>query len=128
MIVSNAGDGLTRTVDGSAGDAVWRCLGRRGMLFSECESFDFVRLAPGAVLDERGRDDIEEAWFVLRGGATFVRDGHDPLLVGEGELVLGSHAAGGRWHNAGDSPVEMLFLALMPASVSSRLPTRTPSD
>ncbi|RSN57144.1 cupin domain-containing protein [Amycolatopsis sp. WAC 04182] len=128
MIVSNSGDGLTRTVDGSAGEALWRCLGRRGMLFSECESFDFVRLAPGAVLDERGRGDIEEAWFVLRGKAEFVEDGRDPLLAREGELVICAHGAAGRWRNIGDSPLEMLFLALMPASVSLRLPTRTPSD
>ncbi|TDV56036.1 cupin domain-containing protein [Actinophytocola oryzae] len=128
MIVSNSGDGLTRTVDGGAGEAVWRCLGRRGMLFSECESFDYVRLAPGAVIDERGRGDIEEAWFVLRGSAEFVDDGREPLLVGEGEMVFCSHAAGGQWRNAGDSPVEMVFLALMPTSVSRRLPIRTPSD
>ena len=128
MIVSNSGDGLTRTVDGSSGQAEWRCLGRRGMLFSECESFDFVRLAPGAVVDERGRDDIEEAWFVLRGSAEFIDDGKDPLLAGEGDVVFCSHAASGQWRNAGDSPLEMLFLALMPASVSRRLPTRTPSD
>jgi len=128
MIVSNSGDGLTRTLDGSVGEAVWRCLGRRGMLFSECESFDFVRLAPGAVLDERGRGDIEEAWFVLRGEAEFVEDGEDPLPAREGELVFCAHATAGRWRNTGDSPLEMLFLALMPASVSLRLPTRTPSD
>lgn len=128
MIVSSTHDGLTRTVDGSAGEAVWRCLGRRGMLFSECESFDYVRLSPGSVLDERGRGDIEEAWFVVRGNGEFAEDGKAPVPVREGQLVCFAHSAGGQWRSAEDSPLELLLLALMPAAVSRRLPTRTPAD
>ncbi|MER7081670.1 Cupin domain-containing protein [Saccharopolyspora kobensis] len=128
MIVSRTHDGLTETFDGELGNAVWRCLGRRGMLFSECESFDYVRLAPGSALDERGRGDIEEAWFVLRGRGEFLADGEAPLRLREGELVLCSHGTAGRWRATEDSPLELLVLALMPASVSRRLPTRTPAD
>lgn len=128
MIVSSTLGGLTQTFDGSSGNASWRCLGRRGMLFSECESFDYVQLAPGSVLDERGRGDIEEAWFVLRGDGEFLEDGKDPLPVHEGGLVLLSHGTGGRWRAPQGSPLELLVLALMPASVSRRLPPRTPSD
>jgi mannose-6-phosphate isomerase-like protein (cupin superfamily) len=128
VIVSSTHDGLTRTVDSIAGEAVWRCLGRRGMLFSECESFDYVRLAPGSVLDERGRGDIEEAWFVVSGSGEFADEGTAPLPVHEGDLVFCAQAAGGQWRAAGDAPLELLFLALMPASVSRRLPVRTPSD
>nr|ACH85574.1 CetK2 [Actinomyces sp. Lu 9419] len=98
------------------------------MLFSECESFDYVRLAPGAVLDERGRGDIEEAWFVLSGSGEFAADGQAPLRLSEGQLVLCSHGTTGRWRGSADSPLELLVLALMPASVSRRLPTRTPAD
>ncbi|WP_255948093.1 hypothetical protein [Streptomyces odontomachi] len=128
MIVSSVQDGLTRTVDERAGEAVWRCLGRRGMLYSECESFDYVRLAPGSVLDERGRDDIEEVWFVVHGTGEFVDDEKGPLPVREGELVFCSHAAGGQWRSAADSPLELLLLAMMPASVSRGLPLRTPAE
>jgi mannose-6-phosphate isomerase-like protein (cupin superfamily) len=128
MIVSSTHDGLTQTFDGTTGNAVWRCLGRRGMLFSECESFDYVQLAPGSVLDERGRGDIEEVWFVLRGSGEFIQDGKPPLPVGEGRLVFCPHGTGGRWRGAKGSPLELLLLALMPASVSQRLPTRTPAD
>jgi mannose-6-phosphate isomerase-like protein (cupin superfamily) len=128
MIVSSTHDGLTRTIDGTAGEAVWRCLGRRGMLFSECESFDYVRLAPGSVIDERGRDDIEEVWFVLRGSGEFVDGENTTLPVGEGEVVFLAHATGGQWRSAEDFPLELLLLALMPASVSRRLPVRTPAD
>ncbi|WP_394825686.1 cupin domain-containing protein [Pendulispora albinea] len=96
------------------------------MLFSECESFDYVRLEPGAVIDGRGRGDIEEAWFVLRGEGELVADGQLPLSLREGQLVLCSHGAASRWRAATDSPLELLFLALMPASVSRQLPERTP--
>ncbi|MBW4722185.1 cupin domain-containing protein [Saccharothrix obliqua] len=128
MIVSRTHDGLTVAFDRNAGCAAWRCLGRRGMLFSECESFDYVRLAPGAVLDERGRGDIEEAWFVLRGSGEFTVEGEAPLHVEAGRLVLCPHRTGGTWRGVGDSALELLVLALMPASVSRRLPTRTPAD
>ncbi|MGW5052709.1 cupin domain-containing protein [Actinokineospora sp. NPDC004072] len=125
MIVSRTHDGLTRSFDG---DAAWRCLGRRGMLFSECESFDYVRLAPGAVLDERGRDDIEEVWFVLGGAGEYTAEGAAPLPVAAGAVLLCAHAVRGRWRNAGDAPLELLLLALMPAAVSAGLPVRTPAD
>lgn len=126
MIVSNIRGGLTRTIDDRTGETVWRCLGRRGMLYSECESFDYVRFAPGAVLDERGREEIEEAWFVLCGKGEFLDGGGGSLLVRAGDLVLCPYAAGGHWRSNVDSPLELLLLAMMPASVSQRLPIRTP--
>jgi mannose-6-phosphate isomerase-like protein (cupin superfamily) len=126
MIVSDIKGGLTRTIDDRTGEAVWRCLGRRGMLYSECESFDYVRLAPGAVLDERGREGIEEAWFVLCGEGEILDDGGDLLPVRAGDLVLRPCEAGGNWRSSGDCPLELLLLAMMPTSVSQRLPIRTP--
>jgi mannose-6-phosphate isomerase-like protein (cupin superfamily) len=126
VIVSGVHGGLTRTVDDRAGEAVWRCLGRRGMLYSECESFDYVRLAPGAVIDERGRADIEEAWFVLHGAGEFLDDEGRSLPVREGDLLLRPQAACGHWRSNADSPLELLLIAVMPAAVSRRLPIRTP--
>ncbi|MGQ0774303.1 MAG: cupin domain-containing protein [Pseudonocardiales bacterium] len=126
MIVSDIQGGLTRTIDERIGEAVWRCLGRRGMLYSECESFDYVRLAPGAVLDERGRAEIEEAWLVLCGEGEFFDEGGGSLPVQAGDLVLLPCGAGGGWRSSANSPLELLLLAMMPAAVSQRLPIRTP--
>lgn len=126
MIVSDIKGGLTRTIDDRTGEAVWRCLGRRGMLYSECESFDYVRLAPGAVLDERGREGIEEAWFVLCGKGEFLDDRGGFLPVRAGDLVLRPCEASGNWRSSGDCPLELLLLAIMPTSVSQQLPIRTP--
>ncbi|MFF0146667.1 Cupin domain-containing protein [Amycolatopsis sulphurea] len=128
MIVSRTHDGLTETFDGGLGSASWRCLGRRGMLFSECESFDYVRLAPGTALDGRGRGDLEEAWFVVSGRGEYSEAGEAPLRVREGQLVIVPHGCGGKWRAAEDSPLELLLMALMPAAVSRRLPTRTPAE
>ncbi|MCG8915760.1 cupin domain-containing protein [Actinokineospora sp. PR83] len=121
--MSNTHDGLTRTTDGTA----WRCLGRRGMLFSECESFDFVRLAPGATLEGSGSGDVEEVWFVLRGAGEFTGPG-GRVTVRQGEVLLLPRAAGGSWRGAGEESVELLLLELMPAELSGPLPPRTPAD
>lgn len=126
VIVSSIQGGLTQTLDDRTGEALWRCLGRRGMLYSECESFDYVRLSPGAVIDDRGREDLEESWLVLGGEGEFLDAEGDPLPVRKGDLILCPHAAGGHWRNNGDVPLELLLIAMMPASVSQRLPVRKP--
>lgn len=125
MIVSGI-EGLARTIDDRIGEIMWRCLGRRGMLYSECESFDYLRLAPGAALDERGREGIEEAWLVLGGEGEFLDAMGSALPVRAGDLVLRPCEAGGGLRNNTDSPLELLLLAMLPASVSQRLPVRTP--
>jgi mannose-6-phosphate isomerase-like protein (cupin superfamily) len=125
VIVSGI-EGLARTVDDRIGEIMWRCLGRRGMLYSECESFDYLRLQPDAVLDERGREGIEEAWLVLRGEGEFLDGEGSSLAVRMGDLVLCPCEAGGGLRNSADSPLELLLLALLPASLSQRLPVRTP--
>ncbi|MFI5782803.1 cupin domain-containing protein [Nocardia sp. NPDC051570] len=126
MIVSSIRDGLTTTFDDELGEAVFRCLGRRGMLYSECESFDYVRLAPGAGLDGRGRDEVEEAWFVLSGEGEIRDEAGFSIQVQQGDLILCADATSGHWHNTANAPLEMLFIALMPASISQLLPIRTP--
>lgn len=125
MIVSGI-EGLARTVDARIGEIMWRCLGRRGMLYSECESFDYLRLAPGAVLDKRGREGIEEAWLVLSGEGEFLDDRGSSRPLRAGDLVLRPHEAGGGLRSSADSALEVLLLAMLPASVSQRLPVRTP--
>jgi mannose-6-phosphate isomerase-like protein (cupin superfamily) len=121
MIVSST-RGLVQTVD----DTRWRCLARRGMLYSECEAFDYVRLAPGAVRDGRGREGNEEAWFVLSGEGEFLGGGDSSLAVRKGDLVLCPSGAGGVLRNSADSALEVLLLAVLPASVTEQLPARSP--
>ncbi len=121
MIVSST-RGLVGTVD----DTRWRCLARRGMLYSECEAFDYVRLAPGGVRDGRGREGNEEAWFVLSGEGEFLTGGDSSLFVRTGDLVLCPDGAGGVLRNSADFPLEVLLLAVLPASVTEQLPVRSP--
>ncbi|RST19228.1 hypothetical protein E2C00_02820 [Streptomyces sp. WAC05374] len=100
-----------------------RCLARRGMLHSECEAVDEVRLDPGTRLDLTGRDGTEAAWYVLAGSVTA---GGDPPPLTEGALVLARHGRDVRL-TAGPHGADLLCLTLTPAAVTRTLPPRTPS-
>ncbi|MGW5052711.1 cupin domain-containing protein [Actinokineospora sp. NPDC004072] len=121
MIVTDAGV-RSRTAAGAA----WRCLARRGMLHSECEAVDYVRLPPGSVRDGRGRAGVEAVWFVLSGEGRF-HDGADHSVpVRAGDLVLWTGGRGGSVHSGSGGPLELVALAVLPAAVTDRLPARCP--
>jgi mannose-6-phosphate isomerase-like protein (cupin superfamily) len=121
VIVSST-RGLVRTVDNTG----WRCLARRGMLHSECEAFDYLQLAPSAVRDGRGREGVEEAWFVLRGEGEFLHDGDRSLPVRAGDLILCPCGTGGWFRSSSATSLELLTLAVLPAAVTEQLPARRP--
>ncbi|MER7081672.1 Cupin domain-containing protein [Saccharopolyspora kobensis] len=121
MIVTNAG-GLSRTADGSA----WRCLARRGMLHSECEAIDYLRLPPGAARDGRGRDGVETAWFVLSGHGRFVDGADRSTALRPGDLLFAAGGARGSVHNDSPGELELLSLTVLPTAVTDRLPARVP--
>lgn len=121
MIVSST-RGLVRTVD----DTAWRCLARRGMLHSECEAFDYLRLAPGAGRDGRGQEGVEQAWFVLSGDGEFLDDAGRSVLLRAGDLVLRPAGTGGWLRNSSAISLELLAFAVLPAAVTKQLPPRRP--
>nr|ACH85572.1 CetJ3 [Actinomyces sp. Lu 9419] len=121
MIVTNAG-GLSRTADGGA----WRCLARRGMLHSECEAVDYLRLPPGAARDGRGRDGTETAWFVLSGQGSFADGAGGSGALRPGDLLFAAGGAGWSVHNDSAGELELLALTVLPAAVTDRLPARIP--
>jgi mannose-6-phosphate isomerase-like protein (cupin superfamily) len=96
------------------------------MVHSECEAFDYVRFAPSAGLDGRGREGTEEAWLVLSGEGELLGGEDDPLHVQAGDLVLCPCGAGLRIRSSADSPLEVLLMALLPTSVTEQLPARRP--
>ncbi|MGW6913846.1 hypothetical protein ACWGB8_08495 [Kitasatospora sp. NPDC054939] len=66
-----------------------RGLARREMLASDCESFDHLRLSPGARHAATGRPDAETVWYVLRGPLLFGPDADCPEhLAAAGDLLL----------------------------------------
>ena len=106
-----------------------RCLARRGMLHSECEAFDYVRLSPGACYDLSGREGAEAAWYVLRGpldllGAAGFADLAPHTLV-EGDLVLAPDSRQVHLHG-GPLGAELLCLSVLPRALAERLPSRRP--
>ncbi|KUJ41301.1 hypothetical protein ACZ90_68190 [Streptomyces albus subsp. albus] len=111
-----------------------RCLARRGMLHSECEAVEHLRLGPHARYDLLGRAGTEAAWYVLHGTLTLDEpapggeDGTPPrprALLGEQSLILAPHGEEVRLH-AGPLGAELLCLTLTPDAVTRRLPPRVP--
>ncbi|WP_116245108.1 pirin-like C-terminal cupin domain-containing protein [Nocardiopsis sp. FIRDI 009] len=106
------------------GRAEWHCLARRGMLHSECESFDHLRLPPGRRVEHDPADGVEQAVLVLSGTAV-TGEGEGERTLGAGHLVLLGHG-GALTVRAGAEGLEALTLRLMPRSVSAALPQRVP--
>ncbi|KQV04504.1 MULTISPECIES: hypothetical protein [unclassified Kitasatospora] len=102
------------------------CLARRGMLHSETEAVDHVRLSPGACYDLAGRAGTEAAWYVLRGPVALLDCPEQPQhLLAEGDLLLAPE--GGRVHlHGGPLGAELLCLTVLPDAVSRELPDRKP--
>ncbi|MER5636753.1 hypothetical protein ABT095_07355 [Kitasatospora sp. NPDC002227] len=103
-----------------------KCLARRGMLHSECEAVEHVRLSPGACYDLSGRSGTEAAWYVLRGPVALIDCGdHPQRTLDRGDLLLAPDGAGVHLHG-GPMGAELLFLAVLPARLSGQLPARRP--
>lgn len=110
---------------GGGGSVTWRCLVRRGMLHSETESVDVVRLPPGEAFAPPGTEGIESAWLLLAGTATLTTPpAAGPTTVAAGDVVL--VPAGGARLSAGPEGVEFLWVAVLPSAVSRALPPRSP--
>ncbi len=127
MIVTNV-TSPARTL-GAGGESIhWRSLARRGMLHSECESFDYVRLAPGTEFALCSRYATEQVWFTLRGtgevssGPRYAT-GH-PLR--EGDLVVAPHGGDQVVLRAGSAGLDVLWLTVLPSAVTATLPGRKP--
>lgn len=125
MIISTLG-GTSLTRDGGE-EIHWRSLARRGMLHSECESFDYLRLAPGTEFALRGRHGTESAWFIIAGSGWLQEPGAAAPghVLAAGDLILlpdGTESA----LLSGDGGLELLWLAVMPRAVSQSLPSRRP--
>ncbi|MEU8080913.1 hypothetical protein AB0B31_36340 [Catellatospora citrea] len=112
--------GAAVAYDGDGVHLDWTCLARRGMLHSDTEAVDHLRLRPGGRLDGRGRDGVAEAWFLLSGRARLPGG----RSVGAGDLVL--RPPGTVDELVAVEETQLLVLAVMPAEVSAVLPARRP--
>ncbi len=120
MIVTSTAAG-THTA-GAGPQTLVRCLARRGMLHSECEAYDYVRLAPTARFEGGRRAGAEQAWYVIEGSLALDGDGDD--LV-RGSLLLAPQGCEQR-AMAGPAGARLLALSVLPAMLAARLPHRGP--
>ncbi|MET7361095.1 hypothetical protein ABZS76_21980 [Streptomyces sp. NPDC005562] len=142
MIVSapSAPSRLLRSTAPESGEAgrTWRCLARRGMLHSECESFEQIRLSPGATWAHEPAHGTEAALYAVAGSASVHTDPAPDraeraeraperagrVLDAGGALLVEARAA--VRVTAGAEGLELLAVRVLPADVSSRLPVRVP--
>ncbi|GAA4007969.1 hypothetical protein OG252_22785 [Streptomyces sp. NBC_01352] len=120
MIVSRAAAHAVRQ-----GGPDRRCLARRGMLHSECEAVDHVRLPGGGAVEERGRSGTDEVWLVLSGAVAVEECDSAPWTLRPGELMLSPAGARPRL-TAADGGAELLLMAVLPHDRVRRLPRRVP--
>lgn len=123
MIVNRI-DLPSRRMPAPGGGTTWRCLARRGMLHSETESFDQLRLAAGAELAHTADSGVEQALYVVAGAGEVV-EGRGTRPVAEGTLLL-APAGSPLTVRAGRDGLELIAVRTLPARVSARLPRRVP--
>ncbi|MEU3754220.1 cupin domain-containing protein [Streptomyces olivoreticuli] len=123
MIVNEPGTPTRALGPADATAPTWRCLARRGMLHSECETFDHVVLPPGRPSrhDDPG---VEQAVHVLRGTATLWL-GEEKRQLDADDVVL-VPATTRALVEAGPDGVELLVLRVLSKASRVALPRRVP--
>ncbi|MFD7410798.1 pirin family protein [Kitasatospora purpeofusca] len=112
MIVTTATASATVLLGPNGERVRVRCLARRSMLTSACETFDHLRLSPGAQHALPGRPDGETVLFVVRGSLLVGRTADEPdHLAVDGDLLLAPRGCPLRLE-AGPLGAEVLCLAL----------------
>ncbi len=124
VIVSPTSDPLELWSESGSG-VLWRCLARRGMVFSEIEGFEFARIPPGGVIAEHGHPHTEEITYVVSGRGRATLDGEELDLV-SGDLLTVRTGSTHSLMNSGDDQLDVLMLEFVPEAVANMLPTRTP--
>lgn len=123
MIVNHR-DLPARRLRRDAPGSTWRCLARRGMLHSECETFEQIRLSPGAELAHDPRNGTEQTVYVAAGSGELL-DGNGALPLSAGSLLLAPPSAPLRVR-ARDDGLDLIVLRTLPTEVSTRLLARIP--
>ncbi|MFE2728534.1 hypothetical protein [Kitasatospora sp. NPDC059327] len=112
MIVTTAAGSATVLLGPNGERIRLRCLARRSMLAAACESFDHLRLSPGAHHTLPGRAEAEVVLHVLRGSFLVGQAVGEPdHLAVDGDLLLARR--GSPLHlEAGPLGAELLCLTL----------------
>lgn len=123
MIVNHR-DLPARQLRARAAGSTWRCLARRGMLHSECEAFEQIRLAPGAVWTHASSHGTDTAVYAVAGrGSVHDEDGSRGLGAGNALLVPARSAVR---VSAGACGLDLTLVRTLPLDVIARLPARVP--
>ncbi|MEU7580458.1 hypothetical protein AB0B50_22985 [Streptomyces sp. NPDC041068] len=123
MIV-NSQDLPARYLRPGAPESTWRCLARRGMLHSECEAFEQIRLAPDTGWSHDADHGTEVTLYVVAGRGTVDDEaGRRPLDPGSVLLVPARSALR---VTAGGDGLNLAVVRVLPTEITAELPARVP--
>ncbi|WP_077800416.1 hypothetical protein [Streptomyces sp. JHA26] len=123
MIVNNQ-DLPARLLRPGTPDTTWRCLARRGMLHSECEAFEQIRLAPGTGWTHEPDHGTEVALYVVAGRGA-ADDGAEERPLDAGSVLLVPARSALRV-TAGPGGLNLAVVRVLPGEVTAELPARVP--
>jgi hypothetical protein len=123
MIVQHAVNPVRRLARGRD-QLSWRCIVRRGMLYSECESVDHILLPPFGSTAHELRDGTEEAVYVVAGSGVLTDDVGSHELARQCLALIPAKA--GAEISAGPAGLELVMIRVLPRSLSGVLPGRRP--
>jgi uncharacterized cupin superfamily protein len=103
----------------------WRCLARRGMVFSELEGFDYAVIAPAGRLRFPAHPYTELVALIAAGqGDALIDDGQ--RSVRSEDMIVQGAGDGFSLINTGTSDLEVVSVEIIPPRFAQRLPYRTP--
>lgn len=128
-IVIGSADAPYRVIGlhGGEGDTFVKRLATGNQLFSDLDSFEYVRIPAGSHSGLHKHTRTEELFYVLSGRAELTLD-DEVVEFGPGDLMLmsldGRHAV----RTIGDEALEMLVSEAYPREIVERLPAHAPAE
>lgn len=106
--------------------ARWRCLARRGMVFSELEGFDHTAVGPGNRFRVPSHPYSELVVLVAAGRGDVLLGVTRERAVWPGDVVLQPPGGGCTIINSGTEELELISVEVVPPRYADLLPYRTP--
>lgn len=112
---------------GGAGETFIKRMATGNQLFSDLDSFEYVRIPPGSHSGLHVHTRTEELFYVLSGRAALTLD-DEVVEFGSGDLMLMSLNGRHGVRTIGDEPLEMLVSEAFPREIVDRLPAHRPAE
>jgi len=126
MIGSSAEPYRARNLHGGFGSVEVKRMATGNQMFSDVDSFEFVRIPPGSCGGMHVHTRTEELYFILAGRGKLTM-GDDVVEVGPGDLHLLSLNDRHELETLGDAAIEMIVIEALPPQIVAALPGHRPA-